>query len=510
MRDRAAHRNHPDPIVPGMILPDNPDDQRLKAHTAPADWVAPAGTGTYNLVVIGGGPAGLVAAFGAAGLGGRVALVERGMLGGDCLISGCVPSKALLRSAHAAQAARDAAELGVQTTVEVDFPAVMARMRRLRADIGPHDSAERLRAAGIDVFFGSARFAGPDTVQVGDRTLHFARCLIATGARAAMPPIPGLVEAGALTNEELFNLTERPARLVVLGAGVIGCEMAQAFARLGSTVTVVDRVDRVLPREEPEASALVAARLARDGITLVLSAAVARIERADAARVVVLSDGRTLVGDALLVATGRTPNVDLDLDRAGVAVGKAGITVDDHLRTANPRIYAAGDVIGQAQFTHAADHMARIVLRNALFPSPPARVSALVIPRVTYTHPEVAAVGLSAQDAAADPTLTVYTVGIGDTDRGRTDGETEGYARVVVDGKGRIRGATVVGEAAGELLAPLTLAVTHRVTMGQLASTIHPYPTRSELVFKLASLWNKERLTPMAAKLLGGWLRFTR
>jgi len=493
-----------------MTLASSPDDRRLVANTHPASWPAVRAEGVYNLVILGGGPAGLVAAFGAAGLGARVAIVERGLLGGDCLVSGCIPSKALLSAAHAAQEAREAGALGVHATVDVDFAAVLDRMRRIRADISPHDSAERLRAAGVDLVFGAARFTGPDTVKAGDVELRFKSCLIATGARAAMPPVPGLAEAGVLTNETLFNLTERPRRLVILGAGVIGCEMAQAFARLGSEVDVVDLAPRVLPREEADASALVAARLTRDGVRLHLGAAAQRVDRRGDERIVTLPGGRELVADAVLVATGRTPNLDLDLERAGVRAGKRGVDVDDHLRTSNPRIYAAGDVIGQAQFTHAADHHARIVLRNALFPTPPASVSALVIPRVTFTHPEVAAVGLSADDAAKDPTLRVYTTPLGDLDRARTDGEAEGYARVVVDKKGLIRGATIVADDAGELLAPLTLAMTHGLTIGKLSTSIAPYPTRSEVVFRLASAWNKERLTPTAAAILSRWLRWSR
>ncbi len=497
-----------------MIPPVGPDDSRLIAHTHPPDWPLPTGVGRYNLVVLGGGPAGLVAAFGAAGLGARVAIVEKGLLGGDCLVSGCVPSKALLSAAHAAQTAREAGPLGVHAQVQVDFAAVMARMRRIRADIAPHDSAERLRNAGIDVYFGPARFSGPDTVQVstqhGEIHLQFHRALIATGARAAIPPIPGLAAAGALTNESVFSLTECPRRLVVLGAGVIGSELAQAFVRLGSEVDVVDLSDRVLPREEPEAAALVGARMARDGVRLHLSVGVERVERRGAETVVVLKNGKEITGDALLVATGRLPNLELDLERAGVRYQKTGVEVDEQLRTSNPRIYAAGDVIGQAQFTHAADHHARLVLRNALFPGPGGRVSDLVIPRVTFTQPEVAAVGLSATEVAHDPTLRLYTVAVGDTDRARTDGEAEGYARVVVDKKGRIRGATIVADGAGDLLAPLTLAITQKLTMGQLASTIVPYPTRGEVVSRLASAWNRERLTPTVAGWLRRWMAFTR
>ncbi len=486
-----------------MILADDPHDQALLAHCRPPGWPRLSPAGRYTLVVLGGGPAGLVAAFGAAALGAKVALVERDLLGGDCLVTGCVPSKALLRSAHAAEAARRAGPLGLSAAVEVDFPAVMERLRRVRAELAPHDSAERLRRAGVDVFFGAARFVGPDRVSVEGQALRFHRCLIATGARSVLPPIPGLAEAGALGHEALFTLRERPARLLVLGGGVIGCEMAQAFARLGSRVSLIEAQDRVLSREDPDASALLAARLTEDGVELCLGATVTRVERRGEERHLHLAGGRILAGDALLVAVGRAPNLDLDLARAGVEAGPAGLRVDDHLRTTNRRVYGAGDVLGPGSTTHAADHQARLVLRNALFPFGRARRSRLVLPRVTYTQPEVAAVGLSAAEAARDPRLQVFTVTVGETDRGRTDGEAEGFGRVVVDRRGRLRGALIVSEQAGELLAPLTFAMTQGLGLAELARTVHAYPTRSELVFKLASAWSRGRLTPA----LSGWTR---
>ena len=497
------------------LIDGNIHDDALVEAVHPADWAWPDPADRYNLVVIGGGPAGLVAAFGAAGLGGRVALVERGLLGGDCLNHGCVPSKAVLRVAHAAHAARDAARLGVAVgSVSVDFAAALDRMRQIRADIGPHDSAARLRDEGVDVFLGSGTFTGRDTLRVTGRggqqaDLRFSKALIATGARAALPPIPGLDTIGARTNEQIFALTALPPRLLVLGGGVIGCELAQAFARMGSAVTLVERTERLLPREDADAARLVQEQLAADGVRLLLGHTIARFERRGDARVATLDSGEEVSADEVLVAAGRRPNLDLGLDAAGVRSTARGVEVDDHLRTANPDIYAAGDVIGQAAFTHAADHHARIVLRNALFFGA-ARASALVIPRVTYTHPEIAAVGVGAAEAAARSDLTAYTVPMAETDRGRTDGESVGYCTVFADDKGRIHGATVVAEQAGELLAPLTLALTHGLTLGQLASTIHPYPTRSELIFKVASAYNRTRLTPTAQKLTRALLSWRR
>jgi pyruvate/2-oxoglutarate dehydrogenase complex dihydrolipoamide dehydrogenase (E3) component len=477
--------------------------------------VNPEPTERYHLVVIGAGTAGLITAAGAAGLGARVALIERDLLGGDCLNVGCVPSKALLRAARAFADVRDAGTLGVEVPpgVRVNFAAVMERMRRLRADISVNDSAERYRRLGVDIFLGTGRFTGPDTVSVAGKTLHFRKAVLATGARAVRPPIPGLSEAGFLTNETVFSLTELPRRLALLGAGPLGCELAQAFARFGSEVSLLGNHDQILPREDRDAAALVEQALRRDGVKLVLGCNVLRVEKQGADKVLHLDGGCPEVrADEILVGVGRAPNVEgLNLEAVGVEYDpKNGVEVDDRLRTSNRRIYAAGDVCSRFKFTHAADAMARIVIRNALFLGR-AKASALIIPWCTYTDPEIAHVGLYEEEARQRGiALQTFTQPLRHVDRAILDGETDGFVKVHVRaGKDAILGATVVARHAGDLISELTLAMTGGLGLGTLARTIHPYPTQAEAIKKTGDAYYRTRLTPLVKWLFGKWLKWT-
>lgn len=489
-------------------------DERLRAAVHPTPWANPVPTRRYHLVVIGAGTAGLVTAAGAAGLGARVALIERHLMGGDCLNVGCVPSKGLIASARQWSSARNAAAAyhGPAVVGEGDFTAVMERMRRLRADIAPVDGAERFQALGVDVYFGDAAFNSPNAITVGDQTLRFRRAVIATGARAVVPPIPGLRDVSYLTNETLFDLTECPEHLVVLGGGPIGCEMAQAFARFGARVTLIDRADRLLPRDDVDASALVQRALERDGVQLRLGATIERVD-ADGAQIVVRGtkhDAPLLVqGDRLLVAIGRTANVEgLGLERAGVSYSANGVAVDDRLRTTNPNVYACGDVCSRLQFTHAADFQARTVIQNALFFGRK-RASQLVIPWATYTSPEVAHVGHTAKSARdADVAVQTFTVPMHDVDRALLDGETDGFARIHVrQGTDTIVGATVVGAHASELLAEVTLCMTNGLGLSAIGATIHPYPTQGDAIRKCADAWRKTKLTPGVRAAFRAWFR---
>jgi len=490
----------PDTLDP-VAQPLDEHNRRLLAQVHPADWKNPKAQGRYDLVVIGGGTAGLVSAAGAAGLGARVALVERHFLGGDCLNTGCVPSKAVIAASRVWHTVRNGEDLGAPPTIGGgDFTQAMERMRRLRADIAANDGAPRFRDLGIDVFLGSARFVATDAVEVDGQRLAFKRAVVATGARAAVPPVPGLAGTGYLTHETIFSLTTLPRRLAVIGAGPIGCELAQAFCRLGSQVTLFDVVPRVLPREDAEASALIAEVLRRESVRLELGADIDEVQPKGQHKVLRFGNDDRIAVDEVLVAAGRLANVEgLGLEAAGIEHTAKGVTVDDHLRTTNSRVFACGDVASPVQFTHAADAQARMVLRNALFFGR-GKLSDLLIPSCTFTSPEVAQVGMRPEQAAHQGVkLQTIRVDFADVDRARLDGTTDGFLKLHVKaGTDKILGATVVSSHAGDLIAEICLAMRAGVGLKTIAETIHVYPTQSEAVKKAADAWNRTRLTPRA------------
>lgn len=501
------------------LTPDDEANRQLLANVHPPDWQNPVADGRYNLVVLGAGTAGLVAAAGAAGMGAKVALVERHLMGGDCLNVGCVASKAIIRSGHAVQALAEAADLGVHFggDVEVDFAAVMARMRRVRTEISPNDSARRFAEHyGVHVFFGEARFTGRDRIEVRGRELHYAKAVIATGARAAVPPIQGLAETGFLTNDTVFNLTVQPRRMAVIGGGPIGCELAQTFARLGTEVTVVEMMDRFLPREDRDAAELLLQSMHRDGVRILLSTRLDRVETSGGKKELALtgpSGEERLTVDEIFLGVGRVPNVEgLGLDAAGVAHDRTGVLVDDHLRTTNPRIFASGDVCLSAKFTHVADFASRTVLQNALFPGPKKKFSRINLAWATFTDPEIAHVGLY-EDEVLKRGLEVETITIqmAEVDRALADGDTEGFFRVHVHPKkGTIYGATFVCRRAGDLISEVTTAMHAGLTLGAMAAVIHPYPTIAEAVRKAADQFNQRKLTPFTTRILSRWFSWTR
>jgi len=500
-------------------LSDEPSNRELLANVRPPGWRNPEPRGRYNLVVVGAGTAGLVAAAGAAGLGARVALVERGLMGGDCLNVGCVPSKALIHSARAAAEVRAAARCGIRLPgpTVIDFEAAMERVRAVRAGISPHDSARRFAEHyGVDVFFGDARFTARDAIEVAGATLRFARAVVATGARPAVPSIPGLAEAGFLTNETVFELGELPPRLAVLGAGPIGCELAQAFARLGSRVTLVERADRALSRDDPEAVRVVCDALAEDGVDIRLSTNLERVSKGPTGTALHLrgpAAAAELEVDAILVAVGRMPNVEgLGLEAAGVAWDRDGVRVDDTLRTTNPTVYASGDVCLRHRFTHVADAASRAVVQNALFPGPKKRISALVVPWCTYTDPELGHVGLTLAEAAERGlALDTIRVEMSEVDRAAAEDDTRGFLEVHLEtGSDRILGATLVGRHAGEVLSEITTAMVAGRGLRSFAAVIHPYPTRAEIVRKAADACNRSRLSPTLAAILRRWFAWRR
>lgn len=456
-----------------------------------------------DLLAIGGGTAGLVSAAGAAYLGVSSTLVERAALGGDCLWTGCVPSKAVLASARLAHAMRHADALGLRGAAPGDaFGDVMARMRSARERVAHHDDPQRFRDMGVDVRFGEARFVGRDVVEVeGEGRFRSKRIVVATGALPVAPPVEGLEETGYLDHHTVFETDALPPRVAILGAGPIGLEFSQVFARLGARVTVVEMLPRILPREDEDLADALRALLEAEGIAFRLDTRARRVERRGDAKVVHTDGGDALEVDEIFVATGRRPATDgLELDRAGVRTEDGAVVVDDRLRTSNPGVWAAGDVTGGMQFTHLADAMAKTVLRNALIPGSSALDDSNV-PRVTYTDPELAHVGLSRSEAEAEGADT-YTYGFDDLDRAIVEAETAGRVVVHADGKGRILGASILGAHAGELLMPVVLARKHGLKLSDVADTIFPYPTMVEGVKRAADAYQRTRLEGFGGTLL--------
>jgi dihydrolipoamide dehydrogenase len=496
-------------------------NQELVSRVHPPNWQNPTPAKCYNLVVIGAGVGGLVTAAGASMLGAKVALVEKHLMGGDCTNVGCIPSKTMIRSARAIADVLQSHRYGVRVPdgVEVDFSAVMERLRQVRADISKNDSAQRIRDEyGVDIFFGKAEFSSSDTIAVADQILRFKKAVIATGSSPIPLPIEGLEEVGYLTNETVFNLTERPQRLLVIGGGYIGCELAQAFQRLGSEVTLLHKGGQILEKSDPDAAELMQQVFQQEGINLVLNAQVKRVEKRGNDKVVFLeveNQPQSITVDEILVGVGRSPNINgLNLDIVGVETDqRQGILINDYLQTSNPRIYAVGDCCMNWKFTHAADAAARIVIQNALFSVlgiGRRKLSDLTMPWCTYTDPEIAHVGITAQEVQkqADEVST-FQVSLKDVDRAIADGETTGFAKIHISSGGdRILGATVVARHAGEMINEITLAMKENLGLGAITNVIHPYPTQAEVIRKAADQYSLRRLTPFLKKLTATWMKW--
>ncbi|MGF1602769.1 MAG: mercuric reductase [Thermosynechococcaceae cyanobacterium] len=508
----------------GVTLP--PMDiynQKLIANVHPPDWVNPTPVECYDLVVIGSGTAGLVTAKGAAGLGVglKVALIEKHLMGGDCLNVGCVPSKCLIRSARVAADIRSSQPFGIvpPEQVTVDFPAVMERMRQVRARISPVDSAAGAAKSGVDMYLGEGIFTSSNTVEVAGKTLRFKKAVICTGARAVKPKIEGIETVGYLTNETVFSLTEAPKRLAVIGGGPIGCELAQAFHRLGSKVVLFHRGGHILNKEDTDAAEIVQKTFIEEGIQLVLDSQLKRVVQTASGKEIFFESGgrqQSVIVDEILAGAGRAPNVQgLNLEVVGVDYDpRRGVVVNDHLQTTNPQIYAAGDICMNWKFTHAADAAARIVLKNTLF-SPfgfgKYQLSDLVMPWVTFTDPEIAHVGLYEHEAQ-DQGMDINTIKIlfDDVDRALADGEEDGFVKIhLKKGSDQILGATIVARHAGEMISEITTAIVNKVGLGSMASVIHPYPTQADAIKRAADAYRRTLLTPRTIKLLGLLTKFS-
>jgi pyruvate/2-oxoglutarate dehydrogenase complex dihydrolipoamide dehydrogenase (E3) component len=478
------------------------------------------GEGVYNVVVIGAGSAGLVTAAGTAGLGGRVALIERNLMGGDCLNFGCVPSKALISSARLVQRIRESEKWGLdQPEPRFVFEKVFERMRARRAKIAPHDSRERFESLGVDVFHGQAQFVSPHEVEVNGQRLRARNFVIATGSRAVVPKIKGIENVPYFTNETIFDeLKRKPENMIVLGGGPIGCELAQTFQRLGVDVTIFQRGDQLLPREDLDVAEFVERRLINEGVRVIKNADARSVATSDTGKVALqlvdLQSGQlaepTFFAAVLLVAAGRTPNLQsLDLKSAGIDVTDRGLRVNDYLQTSQRHIYAVGDAIGPFLFTHMADAQGRVVVRNILVPFQFLRqkVDYSVVPWCTYVDPEVAHVGLGEKEAKGQNIdYDLFTVPLEDVDRAVVESEDAGFAKILTDkDSDKILGATIIAPHAGDLLHEFVLAMKAGIGLGTIASTIHAYPTFAELARKAGDKYNKTRLTPRAKKIFT-WL----
>ena len=484
----------PKPNARRLTTPEDAHERARIADLRPRAWVNPQPDGRYPLVVVGSGFAGLAAAETAAARGIKVALVERSFIGGTCINTGCVPSKTIIRTSRLYAEMRDAARYGGQVpgSIQVDFAATMERVRRIRAHLGQPNSVRRLAAAGVDVYFGDARFVGVDALTVGGTKLRFDKALIATGARPNTPSIPGLAQAGYLTNENVWDITRLPPRLLVIGGGPIGCEQAQAFCRLGAHTTIVQHKPLFLEREERDAAQILSTALARDGVEVRLNTRVCNVRSEHGEKLVdLISDDykNTIAVDAILTGVGRIANIEgLELESAGVegAPGK-GVVVDDFLRTSNPRIYAAGDVCLEHKYGHTAIASAQMAVRNALFRGRE-RWSKVIIPWCTFTDPEIAHVGLYVREANRQgiPVKT-FTILMHEIDRAITDSEESGFVKIHVrEGTDRILGATIVARHAGDMINEITLAIVAKIGLRKLAGVMHAYDTQAEAIQRAA------------------------
>lgn len=465
----------------------------------------------YNLVVIGAGSAGLVATYVAAAARARVAIIETHRMGGECLNTGCIPSKTLIRSAKLAKEATQSREFGLEGRLTVDFSAVMARVQRIIDRVAPHDSVERYTRLGADVLSGEARIVDPWTVQVGERQITSRTIVVATGSEPAMPQIPGLEAVAPLTSETVWSLTERPKTLVVVGGGAVGCELAQAFARLGSRAILLEMAPRVLAHEDPEVSDLVQRALVADGVEVRSGVDIARFQQDGGQYGVALADDTSISFDKLLIAAGRRPRTQgFGLEELGL-LDNGRLVVDRRLRTRLPNIFAAGDVLGELQFTHAAGQYAWFAAINALFGQIKQwRVDFSVFPSVVYTDPEVARVGLS-ETEARDKGIphAVVRFDLAELDRAIADEANCGFVKVLtVPGKDRILGATIVGARAGDMLAEFTLAMRHGLGLKAILKTIHPYPGWTEANKATAAEWQRTRIPAWVLSLSGRWFRW--